>query len=66
MPTNENYLGFMSADLKQYVGEWVAICSGKIVSHDRSFKKAYAEARRRCPSKRPLLTMVPEGDTMIF
>jgi len=66
MPTNDNYLGYMSADLRQYVGEWVAICSGKVVSHDPSFKKAYEEAKRQCHSKRPLLTMVPEGDTVIF
>lgn len=66
MPTNDNYLGYMSADLRQYVGEWVAICGGKVVSHDPSFKKAYEEAKRLCHSKRPLLTMVPEEDTMIF
>jgi hypothetical protein len=66
MPTSDNYPGYMSADLRQYVGEWVAICSGKVVSHDQSFKKAYEDAKRQCPSKRPLLTMVPEENTKIF
>jgi hypothetical protein len=66
MPTNDNYLGYMTADLRQYVGEWVAICGGKVVSHDPSIKKAYEEAKRLCHSKRPLLTMVPEEDNMIF
>lgn len=66
MPTNDNYLGYMTADLKRYVGEWVAICNGEVVSHSPSFKKAYAEAKRRCPMRRPLLTRVPDQDTMIF
>lgn len=66
MPTKDNYLGYMTADLKRYVGEWVAICNGKVVSHDPSFKKAYIEAKRQCPAKRPLLTRVPDQDTMIF
>ncbi len=65
-PAKDNYLGYMTADLKLYVGEWVAICNGKVVSHAPSFKKAYAEAKRQCPTKRPLLTKVPDQDTMIF
>jgi hypothetical protein len=66
MPTSDNYLGYMSTNLRQYVGEWIAFCGGKVVSHDPSFKKAYDEAKRMCPSKRPLLTKVPEEDTTIF
>jgi hypothetical protein len=66
MPVNDNYVGYMATDLKSYLGEWVAICNGKVISHDSSFKKAYAEARKQCPNKRPLLTRVPDQDTMIF
>jgi len=56
----------MNADLRQYVGEWVAICDGKVVSHDPSFKKAYQKAKSQCRAKRPLLTRVPDQDSMIF
>lgn len=66
MATNDNYLGYMTVDLKRYLGEWVAICNGKVISHDPSFKKAYVEAKKTCPTKRPLLTRVPDQDTMIF
>jgi len=66
MLTNDSYLSFLTADLKRYLGEWVAICDGKVISHDSSFKKAYIEAKRQCPQKRPLLTRVPNQDTMIF
>jgi hypothetical protein len=66
MPANDNYLGYMTADLELYLGEWVAFCNGKVISHDPSFKRVYVEAKKRCPTKRPLLTSVPNHDTMIF
>ncbi|MBU0684871.1 MAG: DUF5678 domain-containing protein [Thermoplasmatota archaeon] len=66
MLSKDNYLGYMNADLRPYVGEWIAICNGKVVSHDPSFKKAYEMAKKRYPSKRPLLTRVPDQDTMVF
>ena len=53
-------------DLSHYMGEWVATCSGKVVSHNSSFKKAYLEAKKRCPGKRPLFTKVPDQDTIIL
>jgi len=66
MLTNDSYLSFLTADLKCYLGEWVAICNGNVISHDPSFKTAYIEAKRQCPQNRPLLTRVPDQDTMIF
>jgi len=48
------------------MGEWVATCSGKVVSHNSSFKKAYLEAKKRCHGKRPLFTKVPDQDTIIL
>jgi len=53
-------------DLSHYMGEWVATCSGKVVSHNSSFKKAYLEAKKRCHGKRPLFTKVPDQDTIIL
>jgi hypothetical protein len=66
MTTSDNYQGYMNADLRQYIGEWVAICDGKVASHDPSFKKAYQKAKGQCRAERPLLTRVPEQDSMIF
>ena len=66
MQTNDNYLSFLTADLKCYLGEWVAISNGKVISHDSSFRKAYAEARTKCPDKKPLMTQVPGEATMIY
>jgi hypothetical protein len=56
---------YMKADLGPYMGEWVAICDDRIVSHGPTFKEAYGEAKRICPKKRLLLAMVPNGETII-
>jgi len=66
MLTNDSYLSFLTADLKCYLGEWVAICDGKVISHDSSFRKAYAEARVKCPDKKPLMTKVPDEAAMVY
>lgn len=62
----DNYGYFMKADLSGYLGEWIAICGEKIIAHGTSARKVFEEAKRKCPSEKPLLTRVPEKDTMIF
>ncbi len=63
---NANYELFMKEDLSSYIGEWIAICDKKIVAHGKDFKKIFEEVKERCPNKRPLITKVPEKETMIF
>lgn len=63
---SENYEFFISAELAPFIGEWIAICDKKIVSHGSSAKEVFCEAKKRYPNKKPLLTKVPEKDTMIF
>jgi len=62
----ENYSFFMKADLSNYIGKWIAICDDEIVAHGSSAKKVFAEAKKKCPAEKPLLTRVPEKETMIF
>ena len=62
----DNYGYFMKADLSDYLWEWIAICDEKIIAHGTSAKKVFDEAKRKYPSEKPLLTRVPEKDTMIF
>ena len=63
---NKNYQFFMSIDISKYIGEWVAICNEKIVSHGSDVKKVFQEAKDKCPAERPLITRVPDKETMIF
>jgi len=63
---DKNYQFFMKAKIDPYIGEWIAICNQKIVSHGKDVKKVFKEAREKCPTERPLITRVPEKETMIF
>ncbi|RME78209.1 hypothetical protein D6774_01880 [Candidatus Woesearchaeota archaeon] len=66
MANAKNYNFLMKTNLSPYIGEWVAICGERIVSHGPHVKKVYAEAKKKCPKERPLLTKVHEKQTMIF
>lgn len=63
---DKNYQFFMKTSMNQYVGEWVAICSQKVVAHGKDVKKVFNDAKEKCPKERPLLTRVPDKETMIF
>jgi len=63
---NQNYELFLKSDISRYIGEWVAICDKKIVSHGKDVKEVVKEANLKCPGKRPLIVRVPEKETMIF
>ncbi len=63
---DRNYQFFMKANVDDYIGEWVAICEERIISHGKDAKKVFEEARKACPKERPLLTRVPGKETMIF
>ena len=62
----DNYEFFMEADLSGHVGRWIAICNSAIVSEGEEPRKVFAEAKKKCQSKRILLTKVPSDATMIF
>ncbi|MFH1134312.1 MAG: DUF5678 domain-containing protein [Nanoarchaeota archaeon] len=59
------YQYFMKANLDSYVGQWVAICDEKIVSHGKNPKEVFMEAKKGGCSK-ILLSRVPDKETMIF
>lgn len=63
---SESYDFFMQMDMGPYVGEWVAICDKKVVSHSQSFNKAYAKAKKVCGPSKPFLALVPKNATMIL
>jgi len=61
-----NYEYFMKMDLSSYIGKWIAICGEKIVSSGDNPKDVLNNAKKSCPGQIPLLTKVPEKETMIF
>jgi hypothetical protein len=66
MNINKNYQSFMNLNVDKFIGEWIAICDEKIISHGKSFKNVFNEAKKKCPKHRPLFTRVPDNEAMIF
>lgn len=62
----DNYQFFMKTNVDQYIGQWIAICNKEIVSHGKSAKKVFEQAKEKYPKAKPLLTRVPDKETMIF
>lgn len=62
----KNYQYFLDMDTRQYLGEWIAICKGGVVAHGKNPKEVFKEAKEKYPKERPLLTRIPEKETMIF
>jgi hypothetical protein len=56
----------MRTDVSSYIGQWVAICNQKIVAHGTDVKRVFKEAKEKCPREKPLLTRIPDKETMIF
>lgn len=56
----------MKTNIDRYIGQWIAICGQSIVAHGTDVKKVFREAKEKCPDVRPLLTRVPDKETMIF
>lgn len=63
---NKNYQYFMNLNVDKFIGQWIAICDEKIVSHGQCFKEVFKEAKEKCPHKRPMVTKVPDKEAMIF
>ena len=63
---NTNYQFFMKENMDKFIGEWVAICDNKIISHGENVKEVFSGAKKKCPNKRPLLTRILDKETMIF
>jgi len=66
MVMKDNYSFFLSANLEKYLGQWVAIVDRKVVSSGVNAKKVLVAARRKFPSKTPLLAKVPTKEAMIL
>ena len=62
----DDYSAYMSLNLEKYLGEWVGIVDGKVVSHGLDFKDVYMACRKIYPSKVPFLACVRKPMAMIL
>jgi len=63
---SKNYDSYMKMATKNYSGEWVIICEGRIVSHGTNLKKTVEEAKEKCGEKRLMVAKIPAKETMIY
>ena len=56
----------MKLNIDPYIGEWVAICNKKIVSHGKNVNVVFKEAIEKCSKEKPFIAKVPSEKTMIF
>jgi len=66
MTDESNYDVFLSSDLEEYKGKWVAICEEDIVCSGENAKDTFEEAQKKCPKKKIMIARIPEEQTMIF
>ena len=62
----DNYKYFMKTNVDSYIGQWIAICDEKIVSHGKDVKKVFMEAKKKYPKEKPFIARIPDKDTMIY
>ena len=62
---NPNYNYFLKADVSKYIGKWIAIIDNKIIASGKNAKEVYDEAVKKS-NKKPLITRVPDKETMIL
>ena len=62
----QDYAYYLNANMKPYIGEWVAIVDKKVVAHGKDAKKVYDDAVKKTGGKRPLIARIPDKETMIL
>jgi hypothetical protein len=60
MLMTKSYDYFMKADLGKYEGRWVAIVDDEVVAVSENAGEVVQTAKKKYPSKRPLITKIPK------
>jgi hypothetical protein len=63
---DENYEYFTNADLKKYLGEYIAIHDNKVQFHHKELKQVYKFMKENFPDVVPFITQVCTGQAMIL
>lgn len=62
----DEYSFYLNSDLKDYLGQWIAVVGQKVVAHGDNAKKVYDEAKKEFPNKVPFIACVPKATAMIL
>jgi len=56
----------ISADLSNFIGEWVIIVDKKVVEHGENLKGIFKEVKEKYPNRKLLIGKVPEKGNLIL
>lgn len=62
----QNYNAYMSLDLSQYIGQWIAIFENAVIAHGKNAKEVYQKAMEITNGKKIMLTKVPSAQLEIL
>lgn len=54
----QNYEWYLSANVEEYLGKWIAVVDLQIVASGESLKDIYAKVRKEYPGQKPLFEFV--------
>lgn len=57
---SKSYEHFLESDFSQYAGEWIGILENKVVAHGANFKEVAEIVDSEFPSKKVLITRIPQ------
>ena len=63
---DKDYEFYLSSDLKEYAGKWIATVEGKIIASGSRADEVMKEAEKKCPDKIIALSKVPTDDLLIL
>ena len=52
-------------DVRDYVGQWVAVYNHKVIAHGRDITEVVGEVKRNCPNIEPFFTYITL-DSFVF
>ena len=54
----DNYESFISMDVNEFIGEWIAIIDNKVIAHSKNLKEVYEQTKKISPQMIPFITKV--------
>ncbi|MFQ5531511.1 MAG: DUF5678 domain-containing protein [Candidatus Nanoarchaeia archaeon] len=53
-------------EMTKYAGKWIAVLDGKVIKHEKSFKKLYEFIKKNHPGEKPLMGKLPDAVPVVL
>ena len=58
---DKNYAFYLTLNLDQYAGKWIAIVDKKVVAQGENLKEVYNQSKKEYPGKKPLFDHISKN-----